>query len=44
MLARVPLGRFPKPQDITDVALFLMSPLTSDVTGQPLRVKKSCWG
>ncbi len=38
MLKQVALGRFGKPEEIANVALFLCSPLASYVTGQTLEV------
>ena len=38
MLKQVALGRFGKPEEIANVALFLCSPLASYVTGQTIEV------
>ena len=37
-LAQIPLGRFAKPEEIAEVALFLLSPTASYITGQVLQV------
>lgn len=38
MLKQVPLGRFGKPEEIANVALFLCSPLAAYITGQTIEV------
>ena len=37
-LEQIPLGRFAKPEEIAEVALFLLSPTASYITGQVLQV------
>ena len=37
-LEQIPLGRFAKPEEIAEVALFLLSPTASYITGQILQV------
>jgi len=37
-LDQIPLGRFAKPEEIAEVALFLLSPTASYITGQVLQV------
>ena len=37
-LERIPLGRFGKPEDMAEVALFLVSPKAGYMTGQVLQV------
>jgi len=38
VLEQIPLGRFAKPEEIAEVALFLLSPTASYITGQVLQV------
>jgi 3-oxoacyl-[acyl-carrier protein] reductase len=37
-LEQIPLGRFAKPEEMADIALFLLSPRASYITGQVLQV------
>jgi 3-oxoacyl-[acyl-carrier protein] reductase len=37
-LAQIPLGRFAKPEEMAEVALFLLSPTASYITGQVIQV------
>jgi 3-oxoacyl-[acyl-carrier protein] reductase len=38
MLSSIPLGRFGKPEDVADLALFLASDLSDYITGQVFSV------
>jgi len=44
MLTQIPLGRFGEPQEIADVVLFLVSDLSTYVTGQTIHVNGGWWG
>ncbi len=44
MIANVPLGRFGEPSEIADVILFLVSDLSTYVTGQTIHVNGGWWG
>ena len=37
-LQQIPLGRFGKPEEIAEIALFMLSPKASYMTGQVLQV------
>jgi 3-oxoacyl-[acyl-carrier protein] reductase len=37
-IEQIPLGRFAKPEEIADIALFLLSPKAGYITGQVIQV------
>ena len=37
-LAQIPLGRFGKAEEIAEIALFMVSPIASYMTGQVLQI------
>lgn len=44
LMTNVPLGRFAEPHEIADVILFLVSDLSSYVTGQTIHINGGWWG
>jgi 3-oxoacyl-[acyl-carrier protein] reductase len=43
MMTNIPLGRFAEPSEIGDVVLFLLSPMSSYVTGQTVHINGGWW-
>jgi 3-oxoacyl-[acyl-carrier protein] reductase len=44
LLTNVPLGRFAEPHEIADAILFLVSDLSTYITGQTIHVNGGWWG
>ncbi len=43
LVRRIPLGRLGKPEEIADVIVFLLSPMSSYITGQTIDVNGGLW-
>ena len=44
MLTQVPMARFAQPEEIATTVLFLVSPLSSYISGQTIHVNGAAWG